>query len=192
MVRRARSDGARGIFLVPTNHKAPYFMCLKQRSVGRSVIVGAAGAFQYTDRQMPQHTLFAVDFGGPGAERAAPACGQEYRRRTCGREFRRIDEQEQTAITEKLSELAESLLARCARVRARACIAARSQTAGGALVAVRPAVAAGRPAGPAATGPPPASRRRQLRRRSPPSDRLLRRVSRQGLQRRASKRPSLR
>ena len=102
--------------IVPTNHKAPYFMCLKQRSVGRSVIVGAAGAFQYTDRQMPQHTLFAVDFGGPGAERAAPACGQEYRRRTCGREFQRIDEQERTAITEKLIAPAESLLPRRAGV----------------------------------------------------------------------------
>ena len=78
--------------------------------------MGAAGAFQYTDRQMPQHTLFAVDFGGPGAERAAPACGQEYRRRTCGREFQRIDEQERTAITEKLIAPAESLLPRRAGV----------------------------------------------------------------------------
>ena len=37
---------------------------------------------------------------------------EEYRRSTCGREFRRIDEQERTAITEKLSALAESLLPR--------------------------------------------------------------------------------
>ena len=37
---------------------------------------------------------------------------EEYRRSTCGREFRRIDEQERTAITEKLSTLAESLLPR--------------------------------------------------------------------------------
>ena len=37
VVSSARSEGARRIFLVPTNHKAPYFMCLKQLFVGRSV-----------------------------------------------------------------------------------------------------------------------------------------------------------
>lgn len=38
VVRRAKSDGARGIFLVPTNRKAAFYMCLSQHrgSCGRT------------------------------------------------------------------------------------------------------------------------------------------------------------
>ena len=108
VVRRAKSDGARGIFLVPTNRKAAYFMCLTQNAHASRVIGQAKGLFIHTARAMPQHTLFAVDFG-ERADRTAPACGQEGRRRTTGREARVFEAQEHGVLADKLAALAGEL-----------------------------------------------------------------------------------
>ena len=48
VVRRAKSDGARGIFFLPTNRKAAYFMCLTQSAYASRVIGQAKGLFIHT------------------------------------------------------------------------------------------------------------------------------------------------
>ena len=105
VIRRAKSDGARGIFLVPTNRKAGYYMCLTQHSHASRVVRPDRGAFVHTTRAMTPHTLFAVDFG-ERADHTAPPCGQEGRRRTSGREQRVLEILERGALSSKLATLA--------------------------------------------------------------------------------------
>jgi hypothetical protein len=109
IVRRAKSDGARGIFLVPTNRKAAYYICLTQHSHGTRVVEHARELFAHTARTMPQHTLFAVDFG-ERADQTAPLCGQEGRRRALGREVRGLETLERGVLVDKLAQLAGALL----------------------------------------------------------------------------------
>jgi hypothetical protein len=111
VVRRAKSDGARGVFLVPTNRKAAYYMCLVQNAHARQVIDQRLTGFVHASRPMTQHTLFAVDFG-ERADRTSPsACGQALRRRSTGREARRIETEERVALSHNIAALAGSLLA---------------------------------------------------------------------------------
>jgi len=111
IVRRAKSDGARGIFLVPTNRKAAYYMCLAQNAHARQIIDQQCTGFVHSTRPLTQHTLFAVDFG-ERADRTAPAaCGQAHRRRSSGREARRIETEERATLSRNIAALAGSLLA---------------------------------------------------------------------------------
>ena len=109
-MRRAKSDGAKGIFLVPTNRKAAYYMCLIQHAHGSRVVPPARELFTHTARSMPQHTLFAVDFG-ERADHTAPLCGQEGRRRALGREVRGLETLERGVLVDQLAQLAGALLA---------------------------------------------------------------------------------
>ena len=108
VVRRAKSDGARCIFLVPTNRKAAYFMCLAQRCHASRVIVQETEPFVHTTRDMSQHTLFSVDFM-ERADRCSPACGQERQRRSSGRGVRVVEALERSALSQQLSALAGAL-----------------------------------------------------------------------------------
>ena len=63
VVRRAKSDGARGIFLVPTNRKAAFYMCLSQHAHASRIVRSDKDTFVHVVRSMPQHTLFAADLG---------------------------------------------------------------------------------------------------------------------------------
>jgi hypothetical protein len=110
IVRRAKSDGARGIFLVPTNRKAAYYMCLSQHAHASRVIEQTATGFVHANRAMTQHTLFAVDFE-ERPDRTAPArCGQESHRRISGRADRVIESEERGALSDKIAALAGDLL----------------------------------------------------------------------------------
>ena len=111
VVRRAKSDGARGIFLVPINRKAAYYMCLQQYSVEQEAVGMGDRVFEHAVRQMPKMMLFAVDFADGNADRASPPCGQEFVRRADGREVRAVDQEVQSAISGLLGALAESVLA---------------------------------------------------------------------------------
>jgi hypothetical protein len=113
VVRRAKSDGARGIFLVPINRKAAYYMCLMQFASEKEAVGMGNRTFEYTVREMPKMMLIAADFAeraGP-ADRASPPCGQEFVRRASGRAVRPIEQEVQSAISGLLGALAERVLA---------------------------------------------------------------------------------
>ena len=97
--------GARGIFLVPTNRKAAFFMCLTQHAHASRVVRPDRGTFLHATRPMTQHTLFAVDFG-ERADHTSPPCGQEGQRRSSGRELRPLEAIENKALAERLEALA--------------------------------------------------------------------------------------
>ena len=51
VVRRARSDGARGLFLVPCNPKAPFFVALKTASRASMVVEPVGATFTHVKNQ---------------------------------------------------------------------------------------------------------------------------------------------
>ena len=79
VVRRAKSDGVRGCFVVPTDHKAGYWKLLRGRSVARLALNKPEEAFDCVQAPMAAHTVFLVDFGA--SDGVSPGCGQEFGRR---------------------------------------------------------------------------------------------------------------
>ena len=61
-MKRAISDGARGLFLVRTNYKAPYWLALKRVSKLQQEIEADASLYTNSSVQLGRHTLFAADF----------------------------------------------------------------------------------------------------------------------------------
>jgi hypothetical protein len=81
VVRRARSDGAQGIFLVPNSAKQGYWQCLTREAITRVINVARCFEFEHTgSKKLTEHSLFYVDFGD-GSNHYAPQCGQALRRR---------------------------------------------------------------------------------------------------------------
>ena len=79
VVRRARSDGVRGVFVVPTAYKTGYWMALRNHSVAMAELNDRASDFVGVQGPLGRHTIFLVDFGGPDTQ--SPPCGQETRHR---------------------------------------------------------------------------------------------------------------
>jgi hypothetical protein len=79
VVRRARSDGVKGVFVVPTAYKAGYWMALRNHSVAMAELNDKASNFVGVQAPLGRHTIFLVDFGG--ADTQSPPCGQETRHR---------------------------------------------------------------------------------------------------------------
>ena len=50
MISRARSDGARGCFLVPTRHRAGFWMALRRASFAMQMLSEECCVFEYTRR----------------------------------------------------------------------------------------------------------------------------------------------
>ncbi len=76
VVRRARSDGARGFFLVPNAAKQGYWQCLSREARARIMHVARAGDFEHVGKKkMVDHSVssFFVDFG-EGSDSYAPPC----------------------------------------------------------------------------------------------------------------------
>ena len=95
-VRRAKSDGVRAAFLVPTAYKSGYWAALRGRAVARMQLDEPATDFHHSQFPLGNHTLFLVDFGG--SDSVSPPCGQERRLR--GRRCRLAPvEQEERAWT---------------------------------------------------------------------------------------------
>ena len=106
IVRRARSDGARGWFLVPNQAKAGYWQCLSREARARFENIASGGQFTNTGtRKMGQHTLFFVDFAEE-ADRSTPACAGAGLRRPRRSDFRRCEEEELGELQRHLSLLA--------------------------------------------------------------------------------------
>ena len=79
IVRRARSDGVKGVFVVPTAYKTGYWMALRNHSVAMAELNDRASDFVGVQAPLGRHTIFLVDFGGPDTQ--SPPCGQETRHR---------------------------------------------------------------------------------------------------------------
>lgn len=78
VVRRARSDGAKGLFLVPTNHKAGYFIALRAAAVQIMEIETDQTLYRFTNKPVGRMTLFAAEFGRPEADRWPAPCAQAF------------------------------------------------------------------------------------------------------------------
>jgi hypothetical protein len=63
VVLRAKSDGVRACFVVPTDHKAWYWTLLRGGSSPRSAMNKPDEAFQWEQALIAAHTVFLVDFG---------------------------------------------------------------------------------------------------------------------------------
>jgi len=78
--KRARSDGVRAIFVVPTAHTAAYWKGLRARSEAQLEMTSPRSEFHNPQGTMGNHTVFLVDFGA--ADSPSPAtCGQDRLRR---------------------------------------------------------------------------------------------------------------
>ena len=78
--KRARSDGVRAIFVVPTAYTAAYWKGLRARAVAQLELTSPASEFSNPQGTMGNHTVFLVDFGGADSPPAA-TCGQDHLRR---------------------------------------------------------------------------------------------------------------
>ena len=78
VVRRARSDGARGLFLVPTNFKAGYFLVLRAVAVAALDLEAQQSRYRFTHKPVGRMTLFAADFGDDAADCWPATCAQAF------------------------------------------------------------------------------------------------------------------
>ena len=100
VVTRARSDGARGCFLVPTRHRAGYWMALRRAAIQMQSLSESECDFEFSKRDLGAFTLFLVDFGGPlGSTEPCPAAG---RRRGKGRDLDPVEEREKEDLRRSL------------------------------------------------------------------------------------------
>ena len=108
-VKRALSDGARGLFLVPTNIKAPYWLALRRVSTVQKEIAADASFYTNCAKPLGRHTLFAADFSNtPADHTASPPCRQAFVRRAKGRLLDRAELAQQEAIRGQLLVLASN------------------------------------------------------------------------------------
>ena len=106
VVRRARSDGARGWFLVPNQAKSGYWQCLTREATARFESIATGNSFAHTGRRkMTAHSLFFVDFAEE-ADRNAPACAGAGVRRSQANDFRPCEETELAELQRHLCYLA--------------------------------------------------------------------------------------
>jgi hypothetical protein len=80
IVRRARSDGVKGVFVVPTAYQAGYWMVLRNHSIAMAELNDQASNFVGVQSPLGRHTKLLVDFGGPDTQ--LPPCGQKSKSRT--------------------------------------------------------------------------------------------------------------
>ena len=96
VVSRARSDGARGVFLVPTRQRAGYWMALRRASTRWMHVPESCCVFEYAERVLGAHTLFLVDFEGPSD--SVEACAAAGLRRDQGRSRDPLEEAEKKEL----------------------------------------------------------------------------------------------
>ena len=107
-VKRAQSDGARGIFLVPTNVKAPFWLALRRVSRAQKEVAANPGLYEWCEKPLGRHTLFAADFAETERRDGAP-CPQAFLRREKVGRFSPVELEEQEAIQSKLRHLAQQV-----------------------------------------------------------------------------------
>ena len=92
VVMRARSDGARGLFLVPSRQRAGFWLALRRDAVAWCQVPRQSCVFDHANREMGAHTLFLVDFHGPGD--SDEPCAAAGHRRAFGRPRDPVEEYE--------------------------------------------------------------------------------------------------
>ena len=103
VVRRARSDSVRAVFVVPTAYKAGYWEALRSRAVAQMQLDQPASDFAHAQAPLGDHTVFLVDFGQSDAP--SPACGQESRLRGRRPLFEPIELEERARVKAELQKL---------------------------------------------------------------------------------------
>ena len=106
-VKRARSDGARAVFVVPTAVKAGYWMALRNHSIDRAELTRPDLDFTNVQAPLGSHTVFLVDFGR--ADTNSPPCGQERQHRGRRQQLGPVEQEERRRVTEELQRLAASV-----------------------------------------------------------------------------------
>ena len=106
VVRRARSDGAQGVFLVPNSAKSGYWQCLTREAGARVMHIARGGAFLHCgSKKIPDHSLFYVDFG-EGANHDPPLCAEALLRRAGTPRLRPGEAEELEKLQQQLALLA--------------------------------------------------------------------------------------
>ena len=108
VVRRARSDGARGLFPVPTDFKAGYFIALRSEAIAVLELVTNQSLYSFTSKPVGRMTLFAADFCDKEADCLVPACAHAFEPRI-GRRPSRGESEADEAIQVKLRHLASTI-----------------------------------------------------------------------------------
>ena len=103
VVRRARSDSVRAVFVVPTAYKAGYWEALRSRAVSQMQLDQPASDFAHVQAPLGDHTVFLVDFGQ--SDTPTPACGQESRLRGRRPPFEPIELEERASVKAELRRL---------------------------------------------------------------------------------------
>ena len=103
VVRRAKSDGVRAAFVVPTAYKAGYWEALRGRAIAQMQLNDPASDFAHAQAPLGDHTLFLVDFGS--SDTATPACGQECKLRGRRERFEPVELEERAWVRSELLRL---------------------------------------------------------------------------------------
>ena len=107
VVKRARSDGVRAIFIVPTAYKAGYWMALRNHSIDQIELTQPNADFANAQVPLGRHTVFLVDFGG--SDTSLLPCGQEDLPRGRRPLLGRIEQEESSRVRAQLQALATSV-----------------------------------------------------------------------------------
>ena len=108
MVMPVRSDGASGLFLVPTNFKAGYFIALRAVAVAVLELEAQQSLYRLTRKPVGGMTLFVADIGNKEADFRVLACVQAFDPRI-GRHPSRGESEADEAIQVKLCHLASTI-----------------------------------------------------------------------------------
>jgi hypothetical protein len=93
-VRRARSDGVWGWFLVPNSSRAGFRQCLTREATALFFYIVNGNAFEHADaRRMGRHSLFFVDFA-EAADNCSPPCCWARLHQPRSNDFKRCEEVE--------------------------------------------------------------------------------------------------
>ena len=130
-VKRARSDGARCVFVVPTAYKSGYWMALRNHSIDRAELTRPDLDFTNVQGTLGKHTVFLVDFGT--ADSLSPACGQARAPRGRRPLLGNVEREERARVQEELRRLSAEIRS-CREVQASAAAADEQR---------RPSVASG-------------------------------------------------
>jgi hypothetical protein len=104
--RRARSDGVKAIFLVPTAVTAGYWKGLRARSTARLELTSPRLELHNPQGTMGNHTVFLVDFGDTDS-RLAPCCGQAACHRGRRQRLSQVELEERSRTKAELARLDE-------------------------------------------------------------------------------------
>jgi len=104
VVWRARSVGARGLFLVPCNTKAPFYVALKKHAVATMDVPNEPDVFIHKLNPLCKHTLLAVDVGL--TDGCTAGCGQDNAHLPQGRFVFPVEAEESNALLFKMFNLA--------------------------------------------------------------------------------------